>query len=160
MRFAGIDGEQVELQIVGYEYPANTDEGGWDANWLLVRGVASAESRTWSFTNACLTTWEAAYLGEWLAAVEASAGGHKPAPDALDRCWFTEPNLVFEPLAADAGGFRIRVYFELEARPDWARQKAWDEFWIDVEGTSADIRGAADALQAQLKHYPLRGDYP
>ena len=59
----------VELQPVCYQFSelGSTRRGGtpgsnagWDANWLVVRGeIGTSDGRSWSFTDPCLTTWEA-----------------------------------------------------------------------------------------------------
>ncbi len=63
----------IEIHPVAYQFGANPQARpgtDWDANWLVVRGqVTTADALDWSFTDPCLTTWEAQELSAWLRGV-------------------------------------------------------------------------------------------
>jgi hypothetical protein len=133
VRLLSADGAWVDLRVVGYQYeqppaasgaaavpPPLAAEGAgegeldWDANWLVIRGqVRAASGREWTFTDPCLTTWEAARLLEWLEAL-----GRGEVQKALA---FTEPNLRFTLDAQDGERIRLRVRFSAESLPSGPR---------------------------------------
>jgi hypothetical protein len=79
------DRASIELRIRRYESPDIVGHGewDWDANWLQVHGtVTQPDGKTWSFDEACLTTWEAEELGTWLADVAAGRAAISRYPRA------------------------------------------------------------------------------
>ena len=71
---------------------------------------------------------------------------------------FMEPNLRFEHLRADGDRIAIRVWFEGEARPEWAPYQTWGEedLWLDLSVEHADVTAAADALADELNRVEAR----
>ena len=85
MKLVSVDGATVDLRPLHYQFPGTAAAGqyDWDANWLVVRGgVRLPDGRTWSFSDPCLTTWEARSLGDWLRGVVA---GEEIFHEASDR---------------------------------------------------------------------------
>jgi len=70
---------------------------------------------------------------------------------------FLEPNLRFECLTDDEQ-VRIRVWFEGEARPEWAPYETWDEedLWLDLSLERAEIAAAAESLADELTRIEAR----
>ena len=65
MLLAGAGGNELELAIVGYQFPeVRTDP--WDSNWLLVSVRVVTAEGSWDVVDPCLTTWEAKHLVRWL----------------------------------------------------------------------------------------------
>jgi hypothetical protein len=139
VRLIGDEDTSFALNLLGYQFP-NADEY-WDANWLVIRIDVRNDEGKWSATSAALLTSEAAKLADWL---EAPTG----------ELEFLEPNLVFEAIDG-----RVRVWFELEFRPDWAERRWVGERDLCVDLTvSADERlSAAAELREHLNKYPPRG---
>jgi hypothetical protein len=157
----------VELRPTGYQYseaggaaaePAGrTAEppGDWDANWLVIRGdVTAADGRSWSFTDPCLTTWEAEHLSVWLDAVS------RDAADQDDAAVFTEPNISFFIDGRDGDRVRMRVRFSHESLPGWLPRNVagWQagEYSVALEVTTADLAGAARAWDRERQAFPAR----
>jgi hypothetical protein len=69
-----------------------------------------------------------------------------------------EPNLRFERLRADGDRIWIRVWFEGEARPEWAPYETWGEedLWLDLSVARADVAAAAEALAEELNRVEAR----
>jgi hypothetical protein len=159
MRLAGGDGSTLALRPLRYQFPgAHTrDAGGqWDANWLVVAGEVSTPDGAWSFTDPCLTTWEARTLGAWLRAVarcparpEGGAGGDPP-PE-VD---FTEPVLAFGRSGDDGRGtVGLRVRLTLEALPPW---QARGEYVLTLRLPAGALLQAADEWEHDLAPFPER----
>src|SRR5262245_20140283 len=108
MKLAAPDGQSLEMQIRGYQFPELETEQ-YDSNWLIIEGVATHPEGNWRFIDPCLLTYELRELADWLS--ELAAG--RSLSDKLD---FIEPNLGFEPTRV-AEQPLLRVYFELESRP-------------------------------------------
>jgi hypothetical protein len=159
MRLAGLDGPVLALRPLRYEFPDAKPcgvGGMWDANWLLIEGEVSTSAGAWSFTNACLTTWEARRLGAWLRA----AGNRQPASDAGDHptppsgVHFLEPVLEFGISGDGTGGsLDLRVELRLEALPPWQSHEAY--VLILLTPPAALLR-AADEWEQELLPLPQR----
>lgn len=146
----------VDLRPVGYQYPSVS--GGWDGNWLLVRGeVGLDDGRSWSFTDPCLTTWEARSLGEWLRAVaendvpagDVPAGGGEPFG-------FTEPNLALSLAARSGDRYTVRIHLSLESRPSWQAGGAVHAYFVCLTLGGDDLLRGADDWARELAAFPPR----
>lgn len=160
-------GVVISLLPVRYQFPgmARVSPQDWDANWLVVRGDVRIEGgRVWSFTDPCLTTWEAAELGEWLRGVVS--GDVEPVSldggvDEDQLLAFTEPNVAFS-LASRGGGGEVvlRVHLSLEARAPVldGQEDGLDlyEYFVLVASSAADLAAAASTWDRELAPFPVR----
>ena len=136
----------LRLSILRYQFPQITT-GEYDANWLIIRGHASLDDRSWTFSDASLTTFEVRQLADWL---DSLARGDEVEP----QCDFIEPNLQFERNSDKT----IRVSFALESAPPWAKpDDSWNEHGFEVL-IDKHLKTAAEQLRAQLRAFPERGD--
>jgi hypothetical protein len=149
MRLETAGGHSLELRILGYQYPDMHTED-YDSNWLAVEGKVTHPRGNWTFNDPCLLTYEASRLADWL-------GSFARGTPVSDEVRFIEPNISFRSVASPTGP-RLRVYFELEARPPWApRDVVEDEHcWIDFPVSEFELHRAAASLHNQLKKYPQR----
>lgn len=115
----------MSLQPVSYQFGLGDSKTGpkdWDADWLVIRGeVRDGDGREWSFTDPCLTTWEAASLGTWLRGVGdgvVAPVSDKDLPDAILQV-FIAPNIALSLAARNAERVAVRVHLSLEALPPW-----------------------------------------
>ena len=151
MRLRGREGNELELSLVGYEVPAETVDP-WESNSLLVALRVVSPRGTWEVVDPCLTTWEAARLASWLAAVAIGPAG---ATRSL-----AEPNLSVAVTPAD-GRLAVRICFELERRPPWAPTiRGGRDLCVDLDVPRADVVAAAASLRADVRRFPRRGDDP
>lgn len=162
----GTQGGTVSLLPVGYQYPALAARGehDWDANWLVIGGeVRTDDGHTWSFTEPCMTTWEAARLGEWLW--EVVSGGIEPVradgPADDDRVLaFTEPTLAFGLLRRRGEDVVLRVHLSLESPDDEAGDENTRAGRLDhvvpVVVSRADLATAARSWDDELAVFPSR----
>jgi hypothetical protein len=117
------DGASVQLRPVGYQYPGigGTGARDWDANWLVIQGdIRPAGARAWSFTDPCLTTWEARSLSDWLRAVvtgDVKPSAYQGSDDDTILKAFTEPTIALSLAARTADTAVVRVHLSLESRP-------------------------------------------
>jgi hypothetical protein len=148
MRLQSIDGATTfDLEIVRYQFPElESDE--WDSNWLVISGSVVSAARSWNFFDPCLVTMEAHDLANWLAAL---ANGRP----TKERIFFTEPNLSFEAVAADAQSAELRVYFSLESKPPNVEAEI-DEFFELFKIARNDLAQAARDLCRSLRRFPVR----
>lgn len=139
------------LTVLGYQYP---DAGEpYDANWLSIQvDVASPEGQ-WSGTDACLLTYEAVRLADWL---DGLAQG-KPVPRALS---FLEPVLLFRLVDVDDGTKVLRAHFGNIVHPAW-REAGQGPNDLSVDFPASDalmLRTAAGELRQELRRFPQRGE--
>lgn len=162
MKLVSVDGASVDLRPLRYEFPgiAGAGPGDWDANWLVVAGnVRLADGRGWSFSEPCLTTWEARSLGSWLRGVVN--GTVRPTAfdgddeDALET--FTEPNLAVSLAARSGGSAVVRVHCSLESRPPW-HGDGFDifGFFVSLDVPLPALAAAAGEWDRELAAFPVR----
>jgi len=152
MELAGAEGNELGLSLVGYQFPDEAVDP-WDSNGLLVAVRVVSPHGTWEVVDPCLTTWEAASLASWLAAVALSP--KRPPPPVA------APNITVRARPAGPGRVGLRWTFELEERPPWVRGAAGaDDLNVDLDVTASDVMTAARALRADLARFPQRGDDP
>jgi hypothetical protein len=166
VRLVSSDGALVELQPTGYQFShagrtgavradsATASYAHWDANWLVIRGdIRAADGHSWTFTDPCLTTWEAERLSEWLDAVSRDAADR-------DAAVFTEPNVSFFIDGRDSERVRMRVRFSHESLPSWLPRDAvgWQagEYFVALEVSAADLAEAARAWDRERQAFPAR----
>ena len=166
MRLLSSDRALVELCPIGYQFSqaGRTETEGadctgesydnWDANWLVIQGdVRAADGRSWSFTEPCLTTWEAERLSAWLDAVS------RDAPDR-DAVVFTEPNVSFFIDGRDGDWVRMRMRFSHESLPGWMVRDVpgWQagEYFVALEVSTTHLAGAARAWDRERQAFPAR----
>jgi hypothetical protein len=144
----GRDGNELELAVVGYQFPAE-ERDPWDSNGLLVRVRVLAPEGSWEVVDPCLTTWEAKALVSWLLHAAATAM----------PMMFSEPNLTMT--ARPGVRVDLRACFALERRPPWARMAAGsDNLCVDLDVERMDLARAAASLAEDLAAFPQRGDDP
>ena len=166
VRLASRTGAVVDLSPRGYQFGPAPEPSDWDANWLVIRGlVVLPDGRSWSFTDPCLTTWEAREIGSWLASV--IAGDVKPfvfeGGEDERLLMFTEPVVAFGLASRGDGVVTIRVHFSLEAQPPWARDCRDEDDDVDFFADFVEIElgidavvQAATAWDEELAEFPVR----
>jgi hypothetical protein len=150
----GREGNELELGLVGYQFP-DEERDPWDSNWLLVSVRVLAPEGSWEVVDPCLTTWEAKHLVSWLVYVASHDLRSVPVT-------FSEPNLTVTARAG-AGMMRVavRACFALELRPPWARMVAGSaNLCVDLDVDRGDLARAAASLLSDLVAFPQRGDDP
>ncbi len=151
MHLRGREGNELELSVVGYEVPAETVDP-WESNSLLVALRVVSPKGAWEVVDPCLTTWEAARLASWLAAVAVGP--------ALGTRTLTEPNLSVAA-TPENGRLTLRICFELESRPPWAPTiRGGRDLCVDLDVARRDLVAAAASLGADVGRFPRRGDDP
>lgn len=155
MRLAGQEGNELELAILGYQFPEiSTDP--WDSNWLLVGVRVVTPHGRFEVIDPCLTTWEAKNLVGWLVSAVGHAGELGPAG-------FAEPNLTVTVRPKPRVSSRVIMDFglALELRPPWSGAVSGsDDLRVALDVDRADVARAAASLLADLVRFPLRGDPP
>ena len=166
MRIGSGDGPAVHLEVLGYQFAAparKVTERDWDANWLLIKGsVKPDDRRGWSFTDACLTTFEARQLADWLRGV--TFGEIRPGPFDVERwgdgglLWFTEPALGFSLADASAEQVAIRVHLSFEALPPGLSAEDLEiyEHYVEVRMSPSALAAAVEDWGRELSAYPVR----
>lgn len=166
MRIGSVDGPAVQLEVLGYEFPAaarKVTERDWDANWLLIKGSVAPDNRPgWSFTDSCLTTFEARELADWLRGV--ALGEIRPGPFDVERwgdgglLWFTEPALGFSLADSSAEQVTIRVHLSFDALPPGVPAEHLEiyEYFVVLQTTSAELTLVVDDWLQELSAFPVR----
>jgi len=152
----------VELEVVGYQFPsydpraANFDDT--DANWLQVRGSIRTLDLSWTFTDPCLLTGEAAELGAWLHRV--AEGGVHPSQEVFGRgaVFFVEPNLSVRLAASEGAMLTLVWYFSQESSPPGAPDEIrfGHGHPVHLEVSPKHLARAADEWSTALARFPPR----
>ncbi len=157
MLLRGRQGTELELGIVGYEFPAERFDP-WDSNSLLILARIVSPDGTWEVIDPCLTTWEVDHMVRWLAALAHRADLVAGRPLGL-----AEPNLTVtsRALPGEPDRVEVRACFALELRPPWVRSVAGAaNLCVDLDIDRDDLVTAARQLRADLARFPQRGDDP
>ena len=157
MLLRGRQGTELELGIVGYEFPEERFDP-WDSNSLLVLVRVVSPEGTWEVIDPCLTTWEADHLIRLLAALGQRADLLAARPLVLN-----EPNLTVSArgIAGEPDRVVVRACFALELRPPWVKSVAGAaNLCVDLDVDRSDLARAARQLRADLGKFPQRGDDP
>lgn len=156
MKLSGREGNELEMRLVGYEFPEN-DTDPWDSNWLLVSVRVVTPQGTWDVVDPCLTTWEAKHLVRWLV----NAAAHDPAAATVE---FTEPNLSVTARAKPRAPKRVlmKACFEFELRPPWpgSTDGGAGPLCVELDVERSEVARAAASLLGDLIRFPARGDDP
>lgn len=150
MHLRASDGSAFRLAILGYEFP-ETEHDLHDANWLRIHIDVACPRGRWEATSPCLLTWEVTRLANWLEAADA---GEAVDPEA----GFTEPNLLFRLVGERPGSRNLRLYFELEFRPEGSPSSECpqEDLWVEFPLREVNLRAGAAALRSQLARFPER----
>ena len=157
MLLRGRQGTELELGIVGYEFPEERFDP-WDSNSLLILVRVVSPDGTWEVIDPCLTTWEAEHVIRWLAALAQRADLLAGRPIGL-----AEPNLTVtgHPIRGEPERVDVRACFALELRPPWAKSVAGAaNLCVDLDVSRDELATAARQLRADLGRFPQRGDDP
>ncbi|MFD4352374.1 hypothetical protein ACFWPX_07430 [Nocardia sp. NPDC058518] len=151
MRLIGSDGYGIELGVAGYQFPDAVDPQQ-RRSWLVITGTAHSPQGTWPFRWQALTPEDAVALGQWL---------HHASDISTDnecrsaRISFTEPNLTFSYVTAQAALIDLSIGLDLEFSPPWRRHaRAGDPFVISCRVDAEVMSTAADDWTAEIGSYP------
>jgi hypothetical protein len=165
VRLTSGDGTVVILHPLQYQFGPSSEPRDWDANWLVISGhVELPDGRSWSFTDPCLTTWEARELGLWLRRV--LSGDVQPAAingeEDENLLIFTEPNVAFSLASRGDGSATIRVHFSVESSPPWLQGGGSDEgaesyeFFVEAQLAQSALVEAIASWDHELAAFPIR----
>jgi len=108
------------------------------------RRPATAEGRTWSFSDPCLTTEEARDLQGWLRR------------QADEPMVFTEPNIAFRRCS---GRPSLEVDFSYESLPPWLPGSGLGRVYsLRLDVSASDLARAADHWADEIAMFPRRVD--
>jgi len=152
----------VELEVVGYQFPdhapsaSNFDD--LDANWLQVRGSVRTPDLSWSFTDPCLLTGEAAELGAWLRRVAERTVQPSEHVFGAGAAFFVEPNLSVRLAASERAVLTLVWYFSQESSPPGAPDEIrfGNGHAVQIAVSPMDLTKAADEWVTELRRFPPR----
>ncbi|MFL5742796.1 MAG: hypothetical protein ACJ75B_21435 [Flavisolibacter sp.] len=142
MKFIGKDGQEMELKILGYQFPAHL-ENEWDANWLRIYLKVRSNVGHWQTVDPSLTTGEVKELIAWFS--DLSQGKEVQ----FSEMRFIEPNLLFQHLDKNKDGKTIQIRFNSESRPITADDDR--EYFIDFSFSNQELATIASDLTLELE---------
>lgn len=159
MELRSDDGAHLVLSIVRYQFPNLRGQGvqDWDANWLVVAGdLLLPDRRTHSFSDPCLTTWEARELAGWLG--DVAEGDSEVSPGDAPGLVFTEPCLAFAACRDGLGQVELRVYLSLEAEPPFvmAGERGIHTNYVPFRLSREALTKAAREWAVETARFPVR----
>jgi len=162
VRLVSDDGVVVELRPLRYQFGPSPEPRDWDANWLVVDGrVELPDGRSWSFTEPCLTTWEARRLGSWLRGVRDGqvAPTELVGDDGGASLVLTEPDVALSLAQRSAGTVVVRVHLSHGARPPWLQAPGGPglfPYGVEVRLTPDALAEAGTTWEQELAAFPVR----
>ena len=147
MFFIDNNGEELELKVLGYQFPSNLD-GDWDSNWLRIYIHVKSRSGSWQTVDPSLTTWELKKALMWFK-------GILERDDEIEtELTFTEPNLSFRLVDKTPECVKIQIHFNLESRPESADDD--QEYFIELSLSNKDLEKLIRDLQIEYDKFPER----
>jgi hypothetical protein len=147
MHLIGKDGQEVELKILGYQFPTDFDNE-WDANWLRIYLKVKSNVGHWQTVDSSLTTWEVNELIAWFSDLSHSKSIE------LSEITFVEPNLSFQLSEQTEDQKTIEIKFDLESRPQFAEDEK--EYFIVFRFSNTELSIIARELTIELQKFPIR----
>lgn len=161
MQLVSPNGDYLRLTIDGYQFPSITGSGrwDWDANWLEISGAVKMGDSEWTFSDPCLTTWEAGELATWLRGVAESR--LKPAPvtpDSSDEevLAFTEPCIAFSLQNCSTEAVTLRVHLSADALPTVWASNGTSERFVEFSLSPGEVAAVAGTWAAETRAFPER----
>jgi len=152
MKLIGKEGEELHLEVLGYQFPG-TEDDEWDSEWLIVAGSVWCARGRWKFRDPCLCTFELRALVDWLRDV--------PVGGPEREIGFLEPNLRFEHVESPEGDVLL-VAFSQESSPPWASEgeRYGEGYALLFPFSLSDFVTASAALEKMLLKWPVRTRKP
>ena len=147
MIISGLNNQTVEIRITNYQFPNETQDE-WDRNWLNIYLKVKSDLGNWQTIDPSLTTWEVNELIDWFNLLSKDM-----VPKYL-KLNFTEPNLSFELFNDNRPQKIFRINFNLESRPQSAKDS--EEYFVDCIVENQELKRIADELKMELDKYPER----
>lgn len=145
------ENSRLEISVVGYQYPHETE--AFDSEWLVLEVSAIAGSTVWTRRDPAIIARDLEHIADWSAAI---ASGKAPS---WPHQGFWEQNLSFEYLAsAGPGRHSIAVHLNYEFKPPgWESD---EDYTMRFELSEAEAAAIAEAVRAAMQVYPVRSPVP
>ena len=158
LRFTDPEGLTFELDVVGYQYPADVESPlpEFDLNWLMIHiSARDHEGREWEAVDPCLLTWELEELARWLEV-------HSYDDKAFLLLDFTEPCLSFDIQHPDRLGQTVvlNVHLSCELGAPEAGKNSRSDVVLRFVLKEDDLMSAARQCQDLCGRYPHRAALP
>ena len=141
-----INGQFVELNILGYQFPEILNDQ-WDSNWLMVHINVKSTKKHWESVDPAITTFELKNLINWLKNISDNKIEKYTDMD------FTEPNIAFElKNNFDSTTKEIKICFRLEFSP----LKNGKKYSIQFKATNEQLKTYVKNLEYELNKFPER----
>lgn len=147
MQFIGKDGQQVELRILGYQFPIGVHDE-WDENWLRIYLNVKSDVGFWQTVDPSLTTWEVHKLIEWFNNLSQNSEVE------FTEMIFVEPNLSFKLLEKSEDIKTIQIRFNAESKPQSAGED--EEYFVNFQFSNQELSTIAMELNNELLKFPVR----
>jgi hypothetical protein len=147
MQFIAKDGQQVELRILGYQYPTGADHE-WDKNWLRIYVNVKSDVGFWQTVDSSLTTWEVKELFKWFNNLSQNQEVE------FTEMIFVEPNLSFKLLGKSESFKTIQIRFDAESKPKSADEDS--EYFVNFQFSNQELAAIASGLSEELLKFPVR----
>jgi hypothetical protein len=148
-------GDQLQLGIVGYQFPDASDPRK-RYSWYVLGGSATASGQSWEFQWQALTCDDAPLISDWFRQL-ASWASEPAGVSAPDAPWLIEPNLQFRSPSKRAGLVQLVVELDLEFLPPERRSGragAGRPEVLTLMVTPDELMDAADDFEATIERFP------
>ncbi len=149
---------QLELSVVGYEFP-DALSNPLDANWLVIRVVLAMVHSAWRWQveDAGALTWEWADCASWLLSLSE---GKSDLPESFS---FSEPDVRLEALRDTAGavvGLAVHLMDEFQPPTKVLVPRENNAVTLRFHTPPEALRAFAGAFLADSQKFPQRGERP
>jgi hypothetical protein len=136
------DGSELELKVVGYQFPHAADARD---DWLVIYVRMKIGAESWEARDPALVWEEARDLANWLDGVS------RDDPESGWNIGFLEPVLSFEAFRQTHDKIMLRVYCQ-----KFPKRGPADHFSRTFEVGREQLRKGAEELRSELQQFPSR----
>lgn len=151
MRVTSHDGNYLELEVIGYQFP-DAAEPGLRYSWHMLAGEARRSGISWSFRFPALTCDETPRVSGWLREVAACLDTREHTPPA--DLAFTEPNLRLRLRSLEGGHALVQVDLDQEFRLPTEMKRGDPPTTLLLTVTSDELHQAAHQWDVERMPYP------
>jgi hypothetical protein len=154
LRLSGADGSFFEMDIAGYQFPADVKSPlpEYDLNWLQVHIHArDSNGHEWEATDPCLLTWELAELAEWL-------GKHARGEDASSSIEFLEPCLCLEIVPVSNSKIALKLHLAYELCHSKEDATGMQSAVVCLGMMLEELENSIEDLTVSARAYPVRSN--
>ena len=147
MKFNGLENEELEFKIIGYELPENLGPS-YEANFLYIELNVKSIYGNWQTDNCALSTTDVGQIIDWFHSLVQNK---VVIPDLK----FVEKGISFEYVESTDSHVQFRILLHCDCIPK--NMENIQTYPIDFKLNKEELKTVHEHLQNELNSFPTRG---